>query len=179
MYHSVFPTIVFLPEVPQLLHDLGSNKSLYPIILVSVWEVGEGIGPIMIAPLSEIHGRLPAYHVANILFLIFAIASALSINVSMLVGLRFLNGLSIASIAHGPAIVRDMFTKEQRGSAMAILYIGPIIGPVSAPIFGGFLAQVKGWRWTFWLIAVSVAAVQVPSIVIMAETYKPKILRAK
>ena len=62
---------------------------------------------------------------------------------------------------------------------MAILYIGPIIGPVTAPIFGGFLAQVKGWRWTFWLIAVSVAAVQVPSIIIMAETCKPKILRAK
>ena len=170
---------MFLPAVPQLLHDLGSNNSIYSIILVSIWEIGEGLGPFLIAPLSEIYGRLPVYHVANIFFLIFAIASALSVNLSMLVGFRFLNGLSIASITLGPAVVGDMFKKEQRGSAMAILYIGPPIGPVTAPIIGGFLAQAKGWRWTFWLIAISVAAVQVPSFIVMAETYKPKILRAK
>lgn len=170
---------MFLPAVPQLLHDLGSNNSLYSIILVSIWEVGEGIGPFLIAPLSELYGRLLVYHVANILFLIFAIASALSVNVSMLVGFRFLNGLSIASLTLGPAVVGDMFKKEQRGSAMAILYIGPLLGPVTAPIVGGFLAQAKGWRWTFWLIAISVAAVQILSFIVMAETYKPKILRAK
>ena len=179
MYHSVFATIMFLPAVPQLLHDLGSNNSLYSIILVSIWEICEGVGPFLIAPLSEIYGRLPVYHVANIFFLIFAIASALSVDLSMLVGFRFLSGLSIVSITLGPAVVGDMFKKEQRGSAMAILYIGPLIGPVTAPIIGGFLAQAKGWRWTFWLIAISVAAVQVPSFIVMAETYKPKIFRAK
>ena len=56
---------------------------------------------------------------------------------------------------------------------MAILYIRLLIGPMTD------LAQAKGWRWTFWLIAISVAAVLVPSIIIMAETYKPKIHHAK
>ena len=112
MYHSIFATIVFLPAVPQLLHDLGSNNSPYPIIWVSIRDIGEGIGPFMIAPLSEIYGRLPVYHVANVFFLIFAIASALSINESMLVRFRFLNGLSIASITLGPAIVGEVLWRS-------------------------------------------------------------------
>ena len=176
---SVFATIMCLPAVPQILHEFNSNDHLYSVILVSIWEIGEGIGPFIIAPLSEVHGRLPVYHVANTLFLVFAVASALSPNLSMLVAFRFLNGLSVASLSLGPAIVGDMFKKEERGSAMAVLYLGPLIGPVTAPIIGGFLAQAKGWRWTFWLIAISVGAVQTPSLILMRESYKNKILRAK
>jgi MFS family permease len=29
---------------------------------------------------------------------------------------------------------------------------GPAIGPVA----GGFLTEAKGWRWTYWVIAIAV-----------------------
>ena len=170
---------MFLPAVPTLLHDFASNDYTYSILLVSIWEIGEGLGPFYIAPLSEIYGRLPIYYSTNILFIVFAVASALSTSLGMLVAFRLLNGLVCSSLTLGPAIVGDMFKQEQRGSAMALLYIGPLVGPVTAPIIGGFLAKAKGWRWTFWLIAIAVAAVQIPTFLCMRETYRPRILRKK
>ena len=166
-----------LPAVPQILKDLNSSQSLFSVLVVSIWEIGEGLGPFVIAPLSEIHGRLPVYHTANICFIIFAVASALSSSTSMLIAFRFLNGSSISSICLGPALVSDMFVQEQRGTPLAVLYIGPLLGPVAAPIIGGFLAETEGWRWTFWIIAIAVGGIQIPSFLLMRETYRPKLLQ--
>lgn len=49
-----------------------------------------------------------------------------------------------------------MVTKEKRAGVMAIWAMGPILGPVIGPVAGGFLAEAEGWRWVFWLIAITV-----------------------
>ena len=143
---------------------------MYSVALVSVWELGEGVGPFLIAPLSELYGRLPVYHISNILFLLCSVAGALSSSASMLIAFRFLNGFTVSSITLGPAMVGDMFEQTERGTAMALLYAGPLLGPVAGPIIGGFVADSLGWRWTFWIIAIAVGVVQIPSFLFMRET---------
>lgn len=49
-----------------------------------------------------------------------------------------------------------MVTKEKRAGVMAIWAMGPILGPVIGPVAGGFLAEAEGWRWVFWVIAITV-----------------------
>lgn len=49
-----------------------------------------------------------------------------------------------------------MVTKEKRAGVMAIWAMGPILGPVIGPVAGGFLAETEGWRWVFWVIAITV-----------------------
>jgi MFS family permease len=46
----------------------------------------------VIAPLSEMYGRLPLYHSCNLLFIIFTVAAAISTNMSMFIVFRFLMG---------------------------------------------------------------------------------------
>lgn len=46
----------------------------------------------VIAPLSEMFGRLPLYHSCNLLFIIFTIAAAVSKNMSMFIVFRFMMG---------------------------------------------------------------------------------------
>lgn len=159
-----------MPAIPSILAEFGSTNQSYLVILVSIWELGEGLGPFIVAPLSEIYGRLPVYHVANVLFLLCSVAGALSNSLGMLLAFRFLNGFTVASITLGPAMVGDMFKVEERGTAMAALYMGPLLGPLCAPIVGGFLAHAEGWRWNFWLISIAVAAIQIPSFIFMRET---------
>ncbi|KAL9600908.1 MAG: hypothetical protein Q9219_002843 [cf. Caloplaca sp. 3 TL-2023] len=174
---DVFATIMFLPAVPQILNDLGTHNQLYSVILVSIWEVGEGLGPFIIAPLSEIFGRLPVFHVANFLFLVFTIAAAVSTNLNMLVAFRFLNGLTVASLVLGPVVIGDMFAQESRGQAMAVVMLPALLGPVLAPTIGGFASQNLGWRWNFWLISIAIATLQVACIIVMRESYRPSIVR--
>ena len=47
---------------------------------------------IVIAPLSEMFGRLPLYHSCNLLFIIFTVAAAVSTNMSMFIVFRFMMG---------------------------------------------------------------------------------------
>ena len=110
--YSVSPTVIFLPAVPQVLHKLNYHNQLYSVFLLSIWELGGGLGPFVVAPLSESYVRLPVFHIANLLFTLFTIGSALSCSPSMLVAFRFLNRVTVATLTLGPGIAGDMFTQD-------------------------------------------------------------------
>lgn len=96
--------------------------------MVSVFLLGYCFGPLVIAPLSEMYGRLPLYHACNILFCIFSIACALSQSVGQLIAFRFLAGTAGSSpLTLGGGSIADMIPKERRGSMMAIWTLGPLL----------------------------------------------------
>lgn len=79
------------------------------------------MGPLIIGPLSEIYGRLPVYHTANILFIAFSVIAAESQNMNMLIAFRFMLGMAVASTTLNPCIVGDMFEEATRGRAIAVM----------------------------------------------------------
>lgn len=137
-------------------------------------------GPIALAPLSEMYGRVIIYHVGNILFIIFTVACALSTNMGMLIAFRFLAGLVGAGpIAIGGGTIVDVTTLQQRGTAMSVWTLGPLLGPSIGPIAGGFLAQAAGWRWVFWVLAIVAGVITVVGFLVLRETHAPTVLARK
>jgi MFS family permease len=177
--NRTFATIMCTPAAPEILNEFKTDNQIYVVILVSIWEAGEGIGPLFLGPLSELHGRLLVLHSANIVFVLCSVSCALSINMGMLIAFRFLNGAAVAAVVLGPSIIGDMFVQDQRGGAMAITLFGPIIGPIVAPIVGGYLTQAIGWRWNFWVIAIATGVFELFFIFVFRETYKTAILKKK
>jgi MFS family permease len=51
----------------------------------------------VVAPLSELYGRLPLYHSCSLLFIIFTVLAAVSTNMSMFIAFRFLMGCKFYS----------------------------------------------------------------------------------
>ena len=172
-------TLTCAPAAPLILKDLSSSNQIDETLLVSIWEFGEAFGPLLIAPLSEMYGRAPLYHGANVLFCIFSVVSAVSSNMDMLIVFRFFNGIAVASVVLNPSIIGDMFITEQRGSAMSILTLAPLLGPVLGPVTGGYISKSIGWRWLFWLAAILAAAIEFGFAFFFRETYKVQILRRK
>ncbi|KAL9115068.1 MAG: hypothetical protein Q9227_000862 [Pyrenula ochraceoflavens] len=169
--------MTIVPAVPQVMAEFGVTKAVYSTLVVSIWELGEGIGPFLVAPLSELLGRAIVYHVGNCLFVLCLVVSATSSNMSMLIAFRFLNGLSTTSLTLAPAIIGDLFVQEERGAAMAMAVLFPLAGPVAAPIVGGYVAEAKGWRWAIWVIAIAVGILTFVSLIFIRETYYPIILQ--
>lgn len=169
------------PAIGLIQKDFGANANskVYTVLFVSIWELGEAFGPLLIAPLSEYFGRYPVYHTANVMFVVFCVTSALSQNTAMLVVSRFLNGLSVASITLNAAIVGDLFVTEEQGTAQALMGLAPLIGPVLGPTIGGYIAQSIGWRWMFWILAISSGVVELVFLLVFRETYAMTILRRK
>lgn len=167
------------PATSYILEEFQTSNKLQATLLVSIWELGEVVGPLIIAPLSESFGRLPVYHTANIMFIICTIAAAESTSMSMLIAMRFLLGLSVASTVINPCIVGDMFREEERGKAMGLMGAIPFIAPCLGPTIGGFVAEARGWRWTFWVTAMIAAPLQLLFLLSYRETYRVRILQIK
>lgn len=73
----------------------------------------------------------------------------------MLIVTRMLSGGAAASVqAVGAGTIADIWGSYERGRAITIFYLGPLCGPLIAPIVGGALAQKWGWRSTLWFLAV-------------------------
>ncbi|GLB15488.1 hypothetical protein AtubIFM61612_005310 [Aspergillus tubingensis] len=67
---------------------------------------------------------------------------------------RVLTGGASASVqAVGAGTIADLWDPQERGRAMNIFYLGPLCGPLIAPIVGGALAERWGWRSTLWFLA--------------------------
>jgi multidrug resistance protein len=150
---------MFAPGVPQVMAEFHSTSDLVATFVVSIFVLGFAFGPLILAPLSELYGRLPVYHTCNILFLIFTIGCAVAKNMGMLVAFRFLAGFAgVATVTCGSGTIADLMPVEKRGKAMAFWSLGPILGPIIGPVIGGALCQHVGWRWVFWLIAIVVSS---------------------
>ena len=148
---------MFAPGVPQVMDEFNSTNINLASFVVSVYVLGYAFGPIVIAPLSELYGRLPLYHACNALFVVMTVACAVSSNLNMLIGFRFLEGtFGSAPLTLGGGTIADMIIQEKRGGVMAIWAMGPLMGPVIGPIAGGYLSEARGWRWVFWVIAIVV-----------------------
>ena len=146
------------PGVPEVMKDFHTTNATIGSFIVSIYILGYAIGPLIIAPLSELYGRLIVYHVNNVLFIVFTIACAVAPNVGSLLAFRFLAGCAgVCPITIGTGSIGDMFVPQERGRAMAIFTLGPLMGPVIGPVAGGFLVQAEGWRWIFWVIAMAVS----------------------
>ncbi|KAI0436659.1 major facilitator superfamily domain-containing protein [Xylaria telfairii] len=173
-------SVIFAPGVPQLTVEFGDDNELLVGFVVSVYVLGFAFGPLFLAPLSELYGRVWVYQACNIGFVAFTVACAVSTNIGMLIAFRLLQGISgAAPIANGGGTIADVVPKEHRGVALSIYSLAPLLGPVIGPVAGGFLAEAKGWRWDFWALAIAAGALTLISLFVVEETYPVIILERK
>lgn len=151
---------MFAPGVAEVMKEFHITDDLLGSFVVSVYLLGYAFGPLILAPLSELYGRLVVYHSCNFLFVIMTVTCALSRNMNMLIAFRFLAGtFGSCPLTLGGGSIADMIIQEKRGGVMAIWALGPLMGPVIGPVAGGYVTQAIGWRWTFWIIAIVVSLV--------------------
>ncbi|KAF7546034.1 hypothetical protein G7Z17_g8717 [Cylindrodendrum hubeiense] len=171
---------IFAPGIEQVMAEFDSTNQELASFIVSVYLLGYCFGPLVIAPLSEMYGRLHLYNICNVMFVVFNIACAKAPNLSGLIVFRLLAGLAgCCPLALGAGSLADMISQEKRGAAMASWILGPILGPIIGPIAGGYLTEAKSWRWSFWVVAMVAGVITVINFVFMSETYAYTILKHK
>ncbi|KAL2132749.1 hypothetical protein VTI74DRAFT_3404 [Chaetomium olivicolor] len=130
------------PAVPDVMVSLGSDDSSLASFVVSVYVIGFAVGPLLAAPVSELYGRAIVYHLSNVLLLGCTVGCALSVNVGMFIAFRFLSGLvGVAPLSLGGSSIGDVMPPESVAKAMAIWGLGSLVGPIFAPIAGGYVSQ--------------------------------------
>ena len=133
--------------------DFHTTNSELGALVVSIYLLGFAVGPLVIAPLSELYGRMPLYHICNTAFAALTVGCALAPTLNSEIALRFLEGAAgSAPLAIGGGTITDLIPQERRGKYMGIYALGPTLGPILGPVAGGWMTGAKGWRWLMWLL---------------------------
>lgn len=112
----------------------------------------------MLAPLSEIYGRLPIYTCTNIMFIYFTSLCSVASELPVLVVMRFLDGcMGSVPIVIGGGTIADIYPPETRGRAMSVYMMSAMMGPPMGPIVAAVISQRLGWRWIFGVAAITVS----------------------
>ncbi|KAK7190218.1 hypothetical protein DPSP01_006750 [Paraphaeosphaeria sporulosa] len=147
---------------------------------VTTFLLGFATGPLLFAPLSEVLGRTLIFRVVLGLFICFNLACALSPNIYALLILRFLCGFFGApSVTNSGGSLADIWPQSQRSVPFALFTTGSSLGPVVAPIVGGYVAEHLNWRWHYWIVTSVSGAVYIAMVFLLPETYTTVLLRWK
>ncbi|EEP78934.1 predicted protein [Uncinocarpus reesii 1704] len=149
----------------------------YELVLpISVFLVGYIVGPLFLAPLSEIYGRRPLLMGTFVLYLFFVLGTILAPNFPAFLILRFLAGTAAAApMAIVGGLYADCFPDHvQRGRVMAMWSAGTMFGPTLSPIISGFLGRVS-WKWPFWC-ELLFGVFSLVALHFLPETFAPVIL---
>jgi hypothetical protein len=110
---------IFAPGVPELMEEFRSRSTELAAFVVSVYVLGFASGPLVMAPMSEIYGRVIVYHICNFGYIAFVIGCALAPSLNALIVFRFLSGIfGSCPLTNGGGSIADMFTQENRAVAM-------------------------------------------------------------
>ncbi|KAK5111004.1 hypothetical protein LTR62_005379 [Meristemomyces frigidus] len=179
-----FTCIALVPLAPSIINSLDQtsnhpSSSYAAILLVTIWELGEAAGPLLIAPLSEVYGRAPVFHAANALFIVSTAVGAISQSSAQLILARFVTGMAVATNVLNPAVIGDLFPTEERGSAMSLVMLTPLMGGAIGPAVAGAVAQGAGWRAVMWMSVALAVVVEILFLILFRETYMPAVLRRR
>ncbi|MFD1330758.1 multidrug effflux MFS transporter [Methylopila musalis] len=144
-----FATDMYLASFPDIAASFGATLGDAQLSL-SIFFFGLAVGQIAYGPLIDSFGRKGPLcaGVAT-----FAAASALALfapNMPSFIALRFLQALGgCAGMVIGRAIIGDLFVERDAARALSFLMLVQGLGPILAPILGGYVAAAGGWRAVF------------------------------
>jgi DHA2 family multidrug resistance protein len=102
--------------------------------------------------LANRFGRKRVLMVAVAGFVAASVLRGIAQSLLEIVAFRLLQGLfGAALVPIGQSILLDIYTPEERGSAMALFGVSVMVGPVLGPVIGGYLTDQFSWRWVFYI----------------------------
>lgn len=144
-----FVTDFYLPAMPSMADDLQTSPQLVSLT-ITMGMLGLALGQILVGPLSDKYGRRGPLIASMAVFVVASVACLFAPDIVTLNVLRVFQGLGGAGgIVLSKSVATDMYSGEALAKFMAILAAINGIAPVSAPVVGGLLMSVTGWRGIF------------------------------
>lgn len=137
------------------MDEYGLSRTLAYFAFVTLYLLGQTLGGLVCAPVSETFGRRTLYIVASCLFCLFsAVVAAVPSVVAVYVG-RLGQGVAAAipaTVAFGN--FEDLFAAQARIWVVYGYTVAGFLGLVLGPIYAAYVTHVCGWRWVFYIATI-------------------------
>ena len=159
-----------LPGIPSIEADLPGAAGQGALTL-SLFLAGFALSPLCCGPLADRFGRRRTMAVGLIAFVLAAGLCALSRSFDLLLAVRLAQGVAAGACVIMPlAIVRDVF--DGSSSRRHLSRITAVVGlaPMLAPVLGGWVMALGGWRMIYATQALCGAALLAATMLAFSET---------
>lgn len=144
---------LYLPALPQMRTQFATSASLMQLSITACL-IGLALGQLIAGPLSDQYGRRKPLIVGFIIFGLVSLAMAFIHSITLLIILRFIQGLAGATgQVMARAVARDLFSGKKLTRFYALLNTVNGVFPIIAPIIGGFMIHYVDWEAIFILLA--------------------------
>ncbi|KAI9294498.1 MFS general substrate transporter, partial [Neoconidiobolus thromboides FSU 785] len=166
---------IYLPSVNLINLDLNTNDSMVDLS-VSLFLFTIAVFPLMWGNLSDQVGRRTPSIISQVILILASLACGLSNSIEALIAFRVLLGIGSSAYAViGVGIIIDLFSKEEKGFAMGIFFIGATFGPSLGPLLGGIINEYfRDWRYNFYFLFVLSIILFILNFIFIKETLSPE-----
>ncbi len=165
---------MYLPSLPAIAQALDASTAQVQLT-ISSYLVGFAVGQIIYGPISDRFGRRPILLGALVLYAVGSVGCALTQSVGALMAMRFVQALGGAgSIVLARAVVRDLYSGVRAGRELSLMGSITAFAPIVAPVIGGVLQTLFGWRSSFYLLVIFAAVSGATAARLLPETLRQR-----
>ena len=176
---AMMSTHLYTPSMPHLTDYFHTTPAVVKLSL-SLNALAFGFMQLIYGPASDRFGRRPVMLLGMTGFTVVSLACAAAQSISQLIAIRILQGIfSAAEAVLVYAIIHDLFKDTHRVRALAVYGMAIALAPATAPIIGGYVHVLFGWRANFLLIALFGAITSLIVWRVLPETSTPARVAAR
>ena len=143
---SSISTDLYLPSLPDISRSLDTSPAVVQLTL-TMFFVGIGTGQLLLGPISDTRGRRTVLLASLTVFSLAGFAMAFTPGIELLIALRLVQGFAgAAGLVLSRAIAADLSEGATAVRALSLIAIVSGLGPLLAPVIGGFTHEWWGWR---------------------------------
>lgn len=149
LFMEQMDSTVIATALPTIAADLGVGPITLKLALTS-YMVALAIFIPISGWMADRYGAKRVFRAAILVFMLGSIFCAISDSLLTFVAARFLQGMGGAMMTPvGRLVLLRTTKKSELVSAMALLTIPALLGPITGPPVGGFITTFFSWHWIF------------------------------
>ncbi|KAF7949915.1 uncharacterized protein EAE97_003424 [Botrytis byssoidea] len=168
-------TSAFEPALPSIMADFHSTNGSIASLTISIYTIGYCLGPLLIAPISELYGHVTVLHPGYIGFICLWFEQ----ESSLICGIPCYHGFCGYHVrTHGSCDRGRSYPKGIKRTGVEYY----VHRACRCPVIGGYIVENISWRWIFYSTYLTTQQFGVLfsiSLIILEETYAPVVLDRK
>ena len=172
-----FSIDMYTPAVPSMPGYFDTTPQIVNFTLMGFF-LFLTVASLVFGPVSDQFGRKPVLVGSLVAYTAGGALCAVAPSIVFLIVARLVQAAGAGALmAVSMALVKDCFVEERREQMIAVIQVLSVVGPVIAPLIGGFLLNFFDWRASFVALAVF-GAICLAFAVLFEESLPPSERRA-
>ena len=143
---------IYVPSLPAIAEHFGVPAQLVQWTIPS-YLIGYSLAQLFCGAFSDAWGRRGLLIIGVVLYTGASLLAASASSISVLILMRFVQGLGVAAPGVlARAIASDSFALERLPQVTNYITLAWALGPIVAPLIGGYLQHVFGWKAVFYFL---------------------------